>query len=316
MKKTIVFICIILCTFLWSCKAQPNEIPPDIPAQQEKPSTTPSGGPVDDGLTNNDPIEDNSSQNTKPKLSEQCDKVFCKANSLDGGLLEIVVKREDAYPKSIFYFGVIKNNEWLVELTPNCPFIDDDGRWIGLHKALANTYANVEFFSIGAGCFLYKCNDARIVYKPETGVSFHASLGAYADPLHGTLTYGNIMKDEFLVANSSGFQLLNMNTGVATPIDFGTRHAPEWIHPVSDGLFLAEYSGYFGEYYFGFFDTEGNFVIDLAAFRVSKQTNGMLDEYQRFEDGKYTFICWNESGVPYKTTIDTFGAIIEQHKQE
>lgn len=315
MKKTLVLLIsvILLSISFVSCNSDSN---PKVTSNMSISEGSPTYTSSQDNNIQNDPST-NDSYNPAD-LSDQCDEVLGVGYTLDDQKIEIVVKQEDAYPKSTFYFGVIKNNEWLIELTSDCPFLDETGRWIGLDDNDRNTYQDVQFLSIGAGCFLYRCEKERIVYKPETGIWFPAQLGIYADPLEEDYSY-EIMNDSFLLATTNGqLHLLNMDTGEKTKIDFGDRDRPSQIHPIGEGLFLADdFSYYTGKSYFGFFDIQGNLVIDMSKYGSITGINGELrDEYQRFENGKYTFICRNENGVRYKLTIDKTGTIIDEQKYD
>lgn len=265
-----------------------------------------------------------STESTSPpqpevKLSGECDMILCTGN--DGSdCYELVANQIDGYPDSTFEFGVIKNNTWLVPMSPNCPFINEKGWWKGAE------YGNNpgEFKYINAGCFYYSHDDGiglfEMIYKPETGKYFEVS-GLVSFTIYktefGEVDYSKLCNDksEFLTRINDGhytFSYINLNTGdtKAIPLKLHVNNNQD-IGLLSDGLFYA-YGGsnFTGTDYWGFFDLNGNQIIDLTQYDTTD-----LKDYQ-FRNGKYTITCKNNSGVEFNITFDASGKIISQEKAD
>lgn len=272
---------------------------------------------TDNNINPNSSTESTSPQQPEVKLSEECDMILC--TGYDGSdCYELVANQIDGYPDSTFEFGVIKNNTWLVPMSPNCPFINEKGWWKGAE------YGNNpgEFKYINAGCFYYSHDDGiglfEMIYKPETGKYFEVS-GLVSFTIFktefGEVDYSKLCNDnsEFLTRINDGhytFSYINLNTGdtKAIPLRLHVNNNQD-IGLLSDGLFYA-YGGsnFTGTDYWGFFDLNGNQIIDLTQYDTTD-----LKDYQ-FRNGKYTITCKNNSGVEFNITFDTSGKVISQEK--
>lgn len=274
---------------------------------------------IDNNTNPNSSTEPTTPQQPEPKISEECDMLLC--TGYDGSdYYELVANQIDGYPDSTFEFGVIKNNTWLVPMSANCPFINEKGWWKGAE------YGNNpgEFKYINAGCFYYSHDDGiglfEMIYKPETGKYFEVS-GLVSFTIFktefGEVDYSKLCNDksEFLTRINDGhytFSYINLNTGdtKAIPLRLHVNNNQD-IGLLSDGLFYA-YGGsnFTGTDYWGFFDLNGNQIIDLTQYDTTD-----LKDYQ-FHNGKYTITCKNNSGVEFNITFDTSGKIISQEKAE
>lgn len=252
---------------------------------------------------------------TPKKLSEDCDTLLC--TGYDGAdYYELVANQIDGYPDSTFEFGVLKNNEWLVQMNSDCPFIDENGWWKGA------TYDNVagEFEYVDAGCFYYRRADESskggIIYKPETGVHFEVvwfgSFSPYSDSKEEIYSKLINKSGEYLgLLNDFTFSCMNLNTGEtrAIPLELEGIGNNQEIGLLSDGLFYAHASSNFtGTDYKGFYDLHGNQIIDLTEYHCTDYGDYM------FHNGEYTITCKNNSGVEFDITFDTSGKIIRQEK--
>lgn len=251
-------------------------------------------------------------------LSESCDMVLCTGYDGDD-YYELVANQMDAYPDSTFEFGVIKNNEWLLKMGEDCPFIDSKGWWKGTKSE--NTPG--EFIYLSEGCFYYTkdqgLGDYEIIYKPETNVSFEvAGLVSFTPYVSNyEIDYSMIVNDNGEVLTRKDdknytFSYLNMNTGesFAIPFELTNIHNSLYIGLLSDGLFYAEsFSQFSGYDYIGFFDLDGNQIINLLDYKKCD-----LGDYM-YHDGEFTMTCENSSGVEYDITFDTKGKVIKREKR-
>lgn len=251
---------------------------------------------------------------TEPKLlSNDCNMILCTGYS-QGDCYELVATQIDKYPSSTFQFGVIKNNKWLVALSKKCPFLDDEGWWKGIDKSYqSNSISQDDFQHIGDSVFLYK---GSIMYNPETGVYFENLCNRDYSQLNNVVEFVGFESyhEEGTANNYIYFKCFNTQTGNEKEIKgyFENARRPDKLYDISDGLFFASYfSPFVNEYnYSGFFDLNGNMVLDLTKYNITDYHNYI------FENGKYTITCTNDSSVKFDITFDTTGKIISQTKSE
>ncbi len=249
------------------------------------------------------------------KLSDSCDMILCTGYDGDD-YYELVANQIDGYPDSTFEFGVLKNNEWLVEMSSDCPFIDEDGWW----KGTKNSNIPGEFKYMSVGCFYYRRDDESskggIIYKPETGINFEVVWFGKFSPYSGSYEedYSKLINEnsEYLgLLNDFTFSYMNLNTGEIRAISLELKGMGnnQNIGLLSDGVFYADASSNFtGTYYSGFFDLNGNQIIDLTKYHCTD-----LGDYM-FHNGQYTLTCKNNSDVEFDITFDTSGKIVSQEK--
>lgn len=266
----------------------------------------------------NTSTETTTSQQSETILSEECDMLLCMG--YDGSdCYELVANQIDGYPDSTFEFGVIKNNEWLVEMSSTCPFINENGWWYGAE------YSNTpgEFQYMRDGCFYYNHDDgwSEIIYKPETNISFKVSgivsFSVYKTDSN-TIDYSKLINENGealtrLDDDHLTFSYLNLNTGESKPIplELTMVNNNQYIGLLNDGVFYAHASSNFtGIDYSGFFDLNGNQIIDLTEYYCTD-----LGDYM-FHNGQYTLTCKNNSDVEFNLTFDTSGKIILQEKAD
>ena len=252
-------------------------------------------------------------------LSEGCDMIVATGKN-GSDYYELVVNQVDAFPQSKFEFGVIKNNEWIVEMSENCPFLDDNNRWKGLSSSDANQVSEKRFIYLDEGCFLYTWASAddynkykNIIYKPDTGVFFE-EVAVTED--YSSYDYKFVVTDGLALArcSSTGLSILNMNTGEATKVGgffADNRTSIFRLVGLHEGLFWAESAGYSG--YNAIFDTAGNMVLDLTEYNITNEY-----DYDQFiyKDGKMTVTCKNDSDVNFDITFNNKGEIISSVKSK
>lgn len=246
---------------------------------------------------------------TERQLSLDCDMILCTGYDGDD-YYELVLNQIDAYPESTFEFGVIKNNEWFVNMSPNSPFIDENGWWKWSDDE--NTISSDNFSYISNGCFLYRSsrygNNIGIMYKPETSVFFEIQ------PIDDIFEID--VSDRFLaydIHNAVNYDyqltLFDMNTGSKKVIGgvFKDYFYADRTYAISDDIFYAKCDLTWEEYE-GFYDLNGNIIIDL------RETGYNTSYGYVFENGKIVLTDYNDSGVKYDLTFDTSGNIINQEK--
>lgn len=267
-----------------------------------------------------EPITDAPTQ--EPRLSDNCDKIMYTVK--DGAdYFELVVDEDINYPKNIYRFGVIKNNQWLVEMSTESPFLNDDNTWKSLEDFGADPLEYIHFEYLGEGCFLYyadfvsiNMNNSGIFYNPSTNLSLPVwNMYFYNDSYEYVVNNGQaIVATEPLVDSSKFFEwaLLNTNNGTLTTIN-GYFNNNNWsvskLQGISEDLFMAIINKSSREYIVGFFNFNGELIIDLTDY-------GYIDEESdyRFINGKCSFITRNDSGVEFRITIDKTGQILSSEQ--
>ena len=262
----------------------------------------------------NSSIEPTSFQQPEVKLSEECDMILC--TGYDGSdYYELVANQIDGYPDSTFEFGVIKNNKWLVEMSSNCPFIDENGWWKGLDKDYqSNTVSSEDFQYIGGALFLYKESS---IYNPESGVCFENLCNRKYTEIEN---YEEFLGFEVLKHNAGQsilFKYYNPKTGQSREIGgyFNDVQRPDVLKDISCGLFYAsgetwEWHNFQYTRYSGFFDLNGQMILDLSEYTITDYHG------YKYENNIYMITCTNNSGVNFNITFDTFGKIISQEKAD
>ncbi len=263
-------------------------------------------------------VTDTTTTKAPKKLSEDCDMILC--TGYDGeDYYELVANQVDNYPRSSILVGVIKNNTWLIELSSQSPFLNEDSWW-----KTSQYYEKIQdkFIYLDEGCFLMK-NDGiddyhSVIYKPDTNISFEVakmSISIYYSD------YSKIINDNKFIAVSTDWKLTvyDMSTGNSDEIkgffSDDSIHLPDSLQGISDGLFYArgDTSTWSWSYsdnvqYEGFFDLNGNMIIDLSNYSISKSNDYL------FAQGKYTMTVRNENGVNFDITFDSSGQIVSQEK--
>ncbi len=247
-------------------------------------------------------------------LSNDCDMVLCTGYDGDN-YYELVANQIDAYPDSTFEFGVIKNNEWLVEMSSKCPFLDSEGWWKGLDKEYkANQVSSEDFKYIGGHIFLYKDN---LMYNPESGVFFENLCNRdYTQLVNYKEFIGFESYHEEGTANHYVFvKYFNTDTGDSKEVCgfFKDVKRPEKLGDISDGLFYASGDTWEKKYfnyieYDGFFNTDGDMVLDLSEYKITNYYDYM------YHEGEYTITCENNSGVKYDITFNKKGEKVKEER--
>lgn len=257
----------------------------------------------------------------KHQLSDDC--TYILATGYDNeNYYELVANQKDGFPQSTIEMGVIKNNEWLIPLSSDFPFLCDN--WFNdkdapyrdnddPHDAYDSESYHFEY--VGEGTFYYYYQEKYIayqanqtIYKPDTGHWFKL-YGFFIEERYDFLNNG-----EFLANDAEkGFCYYNLNTGEMRVMNgvFSGNNEPDRraLYGIHDGLFYARKTeNYLDDKYEGFFDLNGNTVIDLSTYEITD-----YHEY-KFNDGKYTITCLNNNKVEYDITFDTTGKIISEAK--
>lgn len=232
-------------------------------------------------------------------LSDSCDKVLASGYDKENNFYELVANETEDYTGVDIKMGIIKNNEWLVNLSQDIPFINDEGA-LTLYNSSIYDKKYSKFTYIGNGCFYYNnCiinSNKRTSFEKEYAEgSWYSFIIGYDND--GYVMYRDIYKDNVFVINT------NTMEKELIPGEWGQNDSR--VLPCSDGLFA-----YINEYstasYDGFYNFKGEKIIDLSQYRIENKMQ------LSFKNGECTFDVENPAGNDYTITINTKGDVINQ----
>ena len=277
-------------------------------------------------------------------LSDSCDLVLADGWNKAGDHYQLVGNETEDYDGTKVEIGVIKNNKWLQIMTSEHPFINEDGVLIGAlsHGSFQGSIYQIEtnrnhYFSyIGNGCFIYVEDFGAVLYNSENKKFFVKTedalnaLDVRAVDHTGETDYGEehvVAYDSNYANGHSTYQIfdINLNTMESKKIDFNSDMKLEDIivGPYQDGLFylspkLNDNSGK-KDSRSGFYDLNGNKVIDLSDFNLSILPNNQsmtYHEYFCFHEGKAKAVTLNDQGHYFEVIINKSGKVLETNQLE
>lgn len=288
----------------------------------------------------------------KVKLSESCDKILA-SGTYEGNTYELVATQEETYNDVVIKVGVIKNNEWLVPLTTDSPFINEDGS-ITYKKYKDGLYdyyhtkniddldkATDSYYFVGNGCFFGYSEDLNKTIASEYPiyeVIYNVELDKTCKTAGYSNSYGsiclsnafciktigdeNINSDKIVFHNYEDYydndfdvKVLDTNSMITkTIIDETTTD--KWSGHVIGPLSNGLFA--VGDSYdiTAFYDEEGNKVIDMSEYDVDIYNyKDDNGKYPYFENGQFKFVTTNEAGNKYNMIIDKTGKVLSSIKQ-
>lgn len=270
------------------------------------------------------------------KLSDSCDSVLAEGTDINGNYYELVATQEDTYNSTVIKLGVIKNNEWLVDLSTDHPFIDGDSGLLWSYDYYGYSYNycttgidECSLYSfIGNGSFYHEGtfynSETNKYYKDDyvKNGEMHDSPNDFIIPYTYYQSYDTdfsqkvtdaenvimiLEKDdstEYVLLNTSSMTTTVLKNVVNYTINYSVRA------PFSEGLYLVR-----EEELYGFYNKNGEKVIDLSNYNITESY--LKDEFEGiFINGQATFSVLNETGKRFKITIDKTGEILSQEMVE
>ncbi len=261
------------------------------------------------------------------KLSDECD--FLLSIGIDdlGNTYELVANTAETFDDTN-KIGVIKNNEWYMEPTNDCPFIDENGRIMGViagydqHDYYIYDGTDCEYVYIGNDCFAYSEGliDCNILWNTRTKASHSFRFGEYSTKYVLNIVVKNDGENDYLQNNLDSeyvlflddkgyeweYKLLDTNTMTFDSEFTDIGYDKYGVYPYSEDLFFAETEN--GQ--FGFFDKSGNLIIDFAEYSDSFNLGTPTPRY--FQNGTFKFNYPNSAGVFFEITMDKQGNIISE----
>ena len=259
-------------------------------------------------------------------LSGQYDKLLAEGYSAQGDHYALVAKQKESYNGFEISLGVIKNNSWLVPLTADFPFKDENGLLLitgvigeTLSKDLNHIYSSDYkgdlisvsngFHYVEDGCFFSAGADT--IYNAETQQFYRFSqwddvyfLGRENDDTYYTYD-GKFAVEQSLdtiygINNICLFDVQTMQPSILIPETDYQLEAP-----YNEGLLAI--SSKYGQLLY-FYNAQGKKVLDISEYKTYDAEKGF------FENGRVSFYVKNELGTMFELTIDTTGALIEERK--
>ena len=226
------------------------------------------------------------------KLSDSCDKVLA-SGSWNDDYYELVFNSATSVNDDNVYVGIIKNNQWLMELTSSTLF------------ASAKS-ANTKYYYLGEGCFgmtWYHTPDDPVVdnyyvYNSENGFSID-KVWFTSDRFRST----KAVKDgKFLASVDFKMSIVDVNDKTVKVIP-GLKHQDcSECTAYSEGLFFFNGNEIFKR---GFYDENMNLKINLENYNVNKESS-------TFENGVCRFRGSDSSKEVFYFTIDKEGNILSK----
>ena len=284
---------------------------------------------------------------TKIKLSDSY-VVLASGQDADGTVYELVASEVETYAGVAVTVGVIKNNQWLVEMTSEMPLIDEDDTLYGTGVSGLDSAPETIFY-IGNGCFIYRNVESpeygsdtyqELVYNSENGKYYELTDGGkmgskqsshviykeysldrekldLCKPHHIYVTdmlYCAVASDEELVLWQysahwqDGDEVVFLNT-----TNMRTHKVKLQKNIAETKLIYPLSEGFFAVYTFRndlmFFDTSGKMVLDLSMYELTHEEQPLL-----FVNGKCSFTIFNNAGTIYKITVDKQGQVLDSSK--
>ena len=311
--STVLILSIVFCFSSCTDKHETNSVPIQTTTKPQSDSAQ----------------ENNDTQTTAPSYQEDnttsisatCDKILASGYDADQNYYELVANETEDYSGTKIEMGVIKNNEWLIPLTANSPFVSDTGLLVGARGNFKGSIYEEKFaiFNyIGAGCFIYSRSnyDSGIIWNSNTGKYYHDTneLYYYA-PQAYTSDHTYELKNKTIINNDGlfllrpniegNYKLLNANTMEISDINLEEMGYSYFSYPLSEGLFAIINSTYSPQTANGFYDITGKKIIDLSQYTFTEE---YVDA--AFINGECSFEIKNDQGTKYYITIDKTGNVI------
>lgn len=259
------------------------------------------------------------------KLSSMCDIILASGTSETGDYYELVAVEQEDYTGTKITVGVIKNNQWLIELTNDSPVLDENGLIGGVHSVtdlVKNKLSIIpQFKYIGNHCFyinIHQWNNYAfaLVWNVENNVYYKLNGDnlIFKDGFVNNNEYFIIQdpysKDGFLL-DTNQMTVQKLNNPVQEMIDDDKSGHVSSVNytPYSEGLYAITDYYTWGEHqnYEGFYDIDGNRVIDLSQYKFANNDFA-------FKNGVCEMVIINDQNSYYKITIDKTGNVINSEK--
>lgn len=292
--------------------------------------------------TNYNDFDDSNEQITEENeesLADSCQYILATGYDNDGTCYQLVGEDYESYDKSIIRFGVIKNNQWLVEMTSDVPFLDEYNCIYG-SQSLHNDYilegygtlknatsdSKSDFYNrfgyIGNGCFYLlgverdtsgyyiENNLSTIVFwnteKKNSKIVNNITMSDMENYVQDNeIVISELVDYDFRLSNDA-FALLDIK--LLNPETFETKKIFSQKLTIENNMSNSVHQISDGLFYANgsFYNADGSKAFDLAIKNIH--------EIGHFNDGKCEIITQIDTGTKYIVTIDKTGKVISDEK--
>lgn len=292
--------------------------------------------------TNYNDFDDSNEQITEENeesLADSCQYILATGYDNDGTCYQLVGEDYESYDKSIIRFGVIKNNQWLVEMTSDVPFLDEYNCIYG-SQSLHNDYilegygtlknatsdSKSDFYNrfgyIGNGCFYLlgverdtsgyyiENNLSTIVFwnteKNNSKIVNNITMSDMENYVQDNeIVISELVDYDFRLSNDA-FALLDIK--LLNPKTFETKKIFSQKLTIENNMSNSIHQISDGLFYANgsFYNADGSKAFDLAIKNIH--------EIGHFNDGKCEIITQIDTGTKYIVTIDKTGKVISDEK--
>lgn len=273
----------------------------------------------------------NNEMNLDERIANECEYILASGENKKGDYYELVCNRSQSFDGRD-EIGVIKNNKWLIPLTTDSPFHDENGvlkyfdEW---YKSISQPQSSNEAYGY-SDTYLFCANNCFALSKAqytyvelwnvENGKTFSKeNINAEYIELEISCRTWNknnpnnherrIVTDSdkvyFSLGNHYKWGILDAET--MTVIKGIEDNNFDFAGPIADGLFFAKKANSEEK---GFYDLSGNLVIDLTKYNML--INAGFQPV--FKDGECTFVASNSSNKSFIITVDTSGKTISSNE--
>lgn len=254
------------------------------------------------------------SETTTVDLVEFVDAiVICEGHDKEGNIYKLVGTQEETYNSVKIKVGVIKNNEWLVPLSADSPFIaKEKNSLIGGETLSKDRYYSNKYKYVAKSCFAYDSQNNTIVYNAETNQHYDFHEEDKKCSLYVYFVDDNSYADSNIIIAARSFSdfdkisALNIDTMKEEIIIEKCTY--NVLGPYSNGLFAVGFR--YGNRIQYFYDVKGNQVLDVTKYGLDGSGYDSNYETTYFQNGIFSFTQTNSAKTKYNLAINTKGEIV------
>lgn len=257
------------------------------------------------------------------ELAKSCQKIIGSGADKNGDIYEIVANVNESYKGSQLVVGVIKNSQWLIELTSDNPYINE-GTWAENGESLDDLHC--EYLSNGTFYYdplddnyynegyLYlwnvESNDSLFLTNVVLGSSYGSDYTQLNDNDKLVLIQGS---GSGIYIDARTLKFLDTKTLKTQDLYTVNDTGDYRYHQISDGMFYVSIDFPNKKEIGTFYNENGEKVFDLSEYDTDTTDIVSVGD---FENGQCTIYNRLENGSEFKIIIDKQGNMISQEKVE
>lgn len=313
MKKLLSLLLVeVICLAFVGCSGVENN---NLGTQVNKNSSVVE--PTTEEATTNEPTT--VEPTTVYDISNEYEIILASGSDSDGNDYMMVGNETEDYEGVKVEVGVIKNDEWLIELTSDMPFLKENGEFLN-GGGLSDAIGDILF--VGNECFRYDCNIKNLteVYYNVSTKEYYENKGKYDSILSWAECtfigakynpYTVVENEEKILIPSSYYESETEYIVLDTKTMEAETHTVEaylnnytYVYPISEGMFATSRNDKVN-----FYNLDGSVAFDTSEYKS-------VNEEQRFifEEGTCTFRIKNNNNTEYDITINNTGEVINSEE--